>query len=45
MKFYGYKNTKINRLLGDTENGEWVEVSLVRFLFLFIFRYITKVEK
>lgn len=45
MKFYGYKNTKTNRLLGDTLHGEWVRVSFVRFVFLFLFRYMTKVEK
>lgn len=44
MKYYGYKNTKINRLLGDTMNGEWVRVSFMRYIFLWMFRYMTKIE-
>ena len=45
MKFYGYKNDKINRLLGNTTDGEWVRVSLLRYVFLAIFGYMTKREK
>lgn len=45
MKFYGYKNTKINRLLGDTTHGEWVKVSLIRYVFLVLFGYMSKREK
>ena len=45
MKFYGYKNTKINRLLGNTTDGEWVEVSPFRYIFLLLFGYMVKREK
>jgi len=45
MKLFGYKNTKINRLLGDTTNGEWVSVSLIRYMFLQLFGYMTKRER
>ena len=45
MKFYRYKNTKVNRLLGNTVNGEWVRVSFIRYIFLRLFGWITKYEK
>jgi hypothetical protein len=44
MKLYGYKNTKTNRLLGDTTHGEWVRVSFIRYALLRMFGYMTKVE-
>jgi len=45
MRFYGYKNSFVNRYFGTTEGGEWVRVSFVRFIFLWLFRYMVKVEK
>ena len=45
MRFYGYKNTKTNRLLGNVTDGEWVRVSWIRYGLLFLFGYMTKQEK
>jgi hypothetical protein len=45
MKYYGYKNTKVNRLLGDTTHGEWVRVSFIRYIFLYLFGWMVKKEK
>ncbi|MBI9092597.1 MAG: hypothetical protein JEZ12_25555 [Desulfobacterium sp.] len=42
MKFYGYKNSKINYF--TTDGGEWVRVSFLRWLFLKIFGFMTKIE-
>jgi len=40
MKFYAYRNRKINFLSMD--GGEWVRVSFVQYLLLKIFGYIVK---
>lgn len=45
MMFYGYKNTKINRLMGIKEGGEWVRVSFIRYVLLKMFGYMTKTER
>ena len=41
MRFYGWKNTKTNCLLGATKGGEWVRVWAIRWLFLKLFGYYT----
>ena len=43
-KYFGYKNTKTNRLLGCDTGGEWVQVSYLRYILLKVFGYITKKE-
>ncbi|MCP4650419.1 MAG: hypothetical protein GY853_10120 [PVC group bacterium] len=45
MKYYGYKNDKINRLLGDTTHGEWVRISFFRYMILRLFGYMHKTER
>ena len=44
MKFYGWKNTKTNRLLGTTSGGEWARVSFTRYLLLTLFGFITATD-
>ena len=44
MKFYGYQNSKVNRLIGATTGGNWKQVSFMRFCGLVICGYITKTE-
>ena len=44
MKFFAYRNNKINCLLGTTSGGEWCRVSPFRWFFLWLFGYYVKIE-
>ena len=45
MKFQGYINTKTNILLGNTTDGEWVDVPFVVWVYLKITGYMTRIKR
>lgn len=44
MKFYGYENTKINRILGIPIGGKWVKIGFFKFVYLWCLLYWVRIE-
>ena len=45
MKFYGWKGKFIDAYFNDLHKGEWVQVNIFVYIYLWMQNYIRKIDK